>query len=158
MQKILGWLEKSSEFQICRMNDDMILNRPIEEWLRCDILIGFYSYGFPLQKAIDYVEKYKPKMINDLSMQSILWDRPTVLERLRKRGIPIAKSYVVLRGEDKIRAQRKERQSQEEIEAQSKKTKDNGQHYIEEARKLQQIQVTSPKSLTDHKQFQSQFQ
>ncbi len=48
MQKILGWLEKSSEFQICRMNDEMILNRPIEEWLRCDILIGFYSYGFPL--------------------------------------------------------------------------------------------------------------
>ena len=90
MQKILGWLEKSTEFQICRMNDDMILNRPIEEWLRCDVLIGFYSYGFPLQKAIDYVDKYKPKMINDLNMQSILWDRPTVLERLRKRGINVA--------------------------------------------------------------------
>ena len=137
MQKILGWLEKSGEFQICRMNDDMILNRPIEEWLRCDILIGFYSYGFPLQKAIDYVEKYKPKMINDLSMQSILWDRPTVLERLRKRGIPVAKSFVVLRGEDKARAQRKEKQTQEEIEAQSKRTKDNGQYYIDKARELQ---------------------
>lgn len=48
MQKILGWLEKSTEFKICRMNDEMILNKPIEEWLRCDVLIGFYSYGFPL--------------------------------------------------------------------------------------------------------------
>jgi hypothetical protein len=44
----LGWLEKSQEFEISRMNDDMILNKPIEEWLRCDVLIGFYSTGFPL--------------------------------------------------------------------------------------------------------------
>jgi len=56
-------------------------------------------------------------MINDLSMQSLLWDRPTVLERLRKRGITVAKSYVVLRGEDKLRAERKQKQSQAEIEA-----------------------------------------
>ena len=49
MEKILSWLLKiSPEFDICRMNDDMILNRPIEEWLRCDVLIGFYSCGFPL--------------------------------------------------------------------------------------------------------------
>lgn len=105
MRKILGWLSESKEFEICRMNDDMILNKPIEEWLRCDVLIGFYSYGFPLQKAIDYVEKYKPKQINDLRMQSVLWDRPEVLERLKKRGIAVAKSYVVLRGDDKKRAE-----------------------------------------------------
>ena len=90
-------------------------------------------------------------MINDLSMQSLLWDRPTVLERLRKRGITVAKSYVVLRGEDKLRAERKQKQSQAEIEAQSKKTKDNGQYYIEMARKLQKMQVPSPKSVTDSK-------
>ena len=68
MQKILGWLSSHTEFEILRMNDDMILNRPIEEWLRCDVLIGFYSYGFPLQKAIEYVNKYNPKLINDLEM------------------------------------------------------------------------------------------
>ena len=97
-------------------------------------------------------------MINDLSMQSLLWDRPTVLERLRKRGIPVAKSYVVLRGEDKIRAERKQKQSQDEIEAQSKKTKDNGQYYIEKARKEQAMQVPSPKSVKDAKQGQSSGQ
>jgi len=48
MQKILGWLSKSPEIEICRMNDEMILRKPIEEWLRCDVLIGFYSTGFPL--------------------------------------------------------------------------------------------------------------
>jgi Diphosphoinositol pentakisphosphate kinase 2 N-terminal domain len=105
MQKILSCLEQTNEFQICRMNDDMILNKPIEEWLRCDILIAFYSTGFPLQKALDYVKKYNPKQINDLEMQSVLWDRPAVLERLKKRGIAVAKSYVVLRGEDRKRAE-----------------------------------------------------
>jgi hypothetical protein len=46
----------------------MLLNKPIEEWHRCDVLIGFYSFGFPLAKAISYVDKYKPAMINDLHM------------------------------------------------------------------------------------------
>ena len=68
MKKILGWLTESPEFEICLMNDNMILNKPIEEWLRCDVLIGFYSTGFPLQKAIAYVEKYKPKEINNLEL------------------------------------------------------------------------------------------
>lgn len=126
MQKILGWLSKSPEIEICRMNDDMILRKPIEEWLRCDVLIGFYSTGFPLQKAIQYVEKYKPVMINDLSMQSLLWDRTTVLERLKKRGIPVARSYVVLRGNDKKRAETGVKMNQEEIETQSKLTKNRG--------------------------------
>jgi inositol-hexakisphosphate/diphosphoinositol-pentakisphosphate 1-kinase len=66
-------------------------------------LIGFYSFGFPLDKAIAYVQKFKPQMINDLTMQSLLWERPTVLNRLREIGIPVAESYVVLRGEDKER-------------------------------------------------------
>jgi len=55
-------------------------------------------------------------MINDLSMQSLLWDRTTVLERLRKRNIPVARSYVVLRGNDKKRAETGLKMNQEEIE------------------------------------------
>jgi inositol hexakisphosphate/diphosphoinositol-pentakisphosphate kinase len=52
MQRILEWLEKSPEFKILRMNDEIILNKPIKNWPICDILLGFYSYGFPLEKAI----------------------------------------------------------------------------------------------------------
>ena len=48
------------------MSDNMILNQPIDKWLKCDILLGFYSFGFPLEKAIQYVKKYKVPMINDL--------------------------------------------------------------------------------------------
>ena len=68
------------------------------------MLIGFYSFGFPLAKAIAYVDKYKPAMINDLHVQHELWDRPKIMEKLRKLRIPVAKSFVVLRGIDLERA------------------------------------------------------
>ena len=76
----------------------MMFDSPIEEWVRCDVLIAFYSTKFPLQKAIEYVRKYKPIMINDLEVQHVLWDRVKVLEKLRKINVPVAKSYVVYRG------------------------------------------------------------
>jgi len=86
----------------------MLLNKPIEEWHRCDVLIGFYSSGFPLEKARSYVDKYEPKMINDLREQHVLWDRSKIMEKLRQLRIPVAKSFVVLRGNDKERVERGE--------------------------------------------------
>ena len=86
------------------MNDEIILNNPIKNWPKCDILLGFYSFGFPLEKAIKYTEKFNIPMINDLASQFILWDRSNVIDRLKKIGVPVAQSYVVLRGNDKIRA------------------------------------------------------
>ena len=68
MKAILDFLGRNQEIEICRFNDVMLLEKPIEEWLRCDVLIGFYSTGFPLTKAIEYVNLYKPVMINDLQV------------------------------------------------------------------------------------------
>ena len=98
MREILKFLDRNEEIEICRFNDVMLLEKPIEEWLRCDVLIGFYSTGFPLQKAIEYVKRYKPLMINSLDVQHELWDRVKVLDKLRKIEVPVAKSYVVYRG------------------------------------------------------------
>ena len=55
MREILKFLDENEEIEICRFNDSMLHDSPIEEWLRCDVLIGFYSTGFPLKKAIAYV-------------------------------------------------------------------------------------------------------
>ena len=127
MSRILDYLSRNQEIEILRFNDKMLLHMPIEEWLRCDVLIGFYSTGFPLQKAIEYVKKYEPKMINDLSVQHILWDRTKVLDTLRKIEVPVAKSFAVYRGGQ-------HELTQAEIEEQAKETKDLGETYIKMAK------------------------
>ena len=44
----------------------MIMNKDPDEWPKCEVLFSWYSYKYPIQKAIDYAKKYKPLLINDL--------------------------------------------------------------------------------------------
>ena len=69
-------------------------------------------------------------MINDLRVQHELWDRVKVLDKLRKIEVPVAKSFVVYRGN------RQGDFTQEEIEEQALNTKDKGEFYIREAKTL----------------------
>ena len=75
MQSILFRLRQQHFFRIIVFTDDTILNKPVELWPECDCLIAFYSKGFPLDKAIQYVKLRKPIVINDLQMQYDLMDR-----------------------------------------------------------------------------------
>ena len=75
MQSILKRMQFQDYIQIVSFSDYIILNKPIEEWPLCDCLIAFYSKGFPLDKAIAYVNLRHPFVINDLEMQYNLMDR-----------------------------------------------------------------------------------
>lgn len=62
-----------------------------------EFLISFFSEGFPLDKAIAYVKLRKPFVVNDLSMQKVLWDRRLCLKILDQMQIPTPKRIEVTR-------------------------------------------------------------
>lgn len=100
MAEILSRLDEDS-FQVVFFGDDCILNKPVEEWPICHVLIAFYSKGYPLEKALQYVELRKPFSVNDLSMQNVLKDRRRVYDLLEGSGIDVPR-HVYLSRDDYI--------------------------------------------------------
>jgi Diphosphoinositol pentakisphosphate kinase 2 N-terminal domain/Histidine phosphatase superfamily (branch 2) len=79
--------------------DSCILHKPIAEWPLVDVLIAFFSKGFPLQKAMDYATLHKETMhlINDLHQQTILQDRRKVYDLLQASGIDVPRHVYLSR-------------------------------------------------------------
>lgn len=88
MQNILNRLLSTGQFEVTVFGDKVILDEDVSTWPIVDVLISFFSTGFPLEKAIDYVRLRNPICINDLDMQVVLWDRRAVLQILHAAGVP----------------------------------------------------------------------
>jgi hypothetical protein len=96
MAEILSRLNED-HFQVVFFGDAIILNSPIEEWPICNVVIAFFSKGYPLQKAKDYVKLRKPIILNDLDMQELLQDRRRVYDHLEASGIDVPRHVYLSR-------------------------------------------------------------
>ena len=96
MGEILSRLDETL-FEVVFFGDDLILNGNIEDWPLCDVLIAFYSSGYPLAKAEEYVKLRKPFEVNDLAMQWKLKDRRTVYDLLESSGIDVPRHVYMSR-------------------------------------------------------------
>ncbi|PWN46228.1 putative VIP1-actin cytoskeleton organization and biogenesis-related protein [Ceraceosorus guamensis] len=90
MSQILNRIISNKEIacQIVNFGDKVLLDEPPESWPVVDVLISFFSDGFPLDKAIAYADLRKPVLVNDLRFQAVLWDRRAVLAILDSAGVP----------------------------------------------------------------------
>lgn len=97
MRDILDKLLSFGEFEVVLFGDQVILEEPIEYWPLCDVLLAFFSKGFPLAKAIDYARLRRPFCVNDLSLQYILLDRRLILQVLDAIDVPTPSRLIVNR-------------------------------------------------------------
>ena len=94
-KNIMARIEAFGDIEIVPFGDKVISNEPINNWPQCNVLICYYSDGFPFSKALEYIEKYNPCQINDAKCEIILRNRLSIKRILIENGIPTPRYAVI---------------------------------------------------------------
>lgn len=94
MKEILKHINPE-EIKIIFFKEEMFLKSKPSTWPVVDVLISFYSEGFPISKVQKYSLLRKPMLINDINKQELLWDRSLIYKELKKAGIPTPNHFFV---------------------------------------------------------------
>eukprot|EP00397_Hematodinium_sp_SG-2012_P038459 GEMP01041839.1.p1 GENE.GEMP01041839.1~~GEMP01041839.1.p1 ORF type:complete len:410 (+),score=93.22 GEMP01041839.1:201-1430(+) len=94
MKELLAQVCVSDLFQVIIFGDTNLLDRPVEDWPICDVLIVFHTHQFPLHKAREYCALRKPVLINDVNWQEAILDRRVVYDTLRDHGVAVPEHIV----------------------------------------------------------------
>jgi inositol hexakisphosphate/diphosphoinositol-pentakisphosphate kinase len=89
MAAILNRLKRYDDVAVVPFGNRCIFEKPVEAWPIVNFLICFYSAGFPLAKAEEYVRLRNPICINDVLSQHVLLNRTAVYAKLRASDIPV---------------------------------------------------------------------
>ncbi|KAJ5074575.1 inositol hexakisphosphate and diphosphoinositol-pentakisphosphate kinase [Anaeramoeba ignava] len=95
MQKILTEIKKNGNFKFIEFEEDLIKNKPIEEWPVCHGIIAFFSEGFPIEKVNDYIKKTGAWSPNDMSFQRTIMSRDQIYDILKPIGVRTPKHLVL---------------------------------------------------------------
>ena len=90
-------LTRMAEFQYIKtiiFPEQVIIERPVEEWPIVDCFIAFHSKGFPLEKTMDYTRLRRPYIINNLEAQFDIQSRIKVYKSREEAGLEIP-TYVI---------------------------------------------------------------
>ena len=96
MAEILSRIDENT-YQVVFFGDTVLLHDPPTSWPKCDVLIAFYSKGYPLHKVKEYVKIFKPYVLNDLDMQEVIQDRRRVYDTLEGSGIDVPRHVYLSR-------------------------------------------------------------
>eukprot|EP01084_Bolivina_argentea_P087323 157715_1 len=94
-KNVISRIQAYGDIDIIPFGDAIILHKPIHEWPRCDVLIAYFSKGYPTEKVITYCDKYKPCLINNLKSQILLRNRLSIKNILLKHNIPTPRFAVL---------------------------------------------------------------
>ncbi|KAG1672844.1 hypothetical protein FOA52_004648 [Chlamydomonas sp. UWO 241] len=97
MKEVVTRITSFNEFEVVFFGDECILGEAVENWPQVDCLLSWHSDGFPLDKAMTYVQLRRPFCVNDITQLEMLLDRRKVYRTLIDNSIPVPSHIIVSR-------------------------------------------------------------